>query len=107
MSKPDATAGDWAKSVAATAADALLDYALVPKERRAQKLALSPLGHAIGRGLARLARVPRPPFRWRIADGPWFESTVGTLELDTESAVLRIEWCLSDGRLEQVLERRL
>ena len=33
MSKPDATAGDWAKSVAANAADALLDYGLVPKEQ--------------------------------------------------------------------------
>ena len=32
MSKPDATAGDWAKSVAAMAADSLLDYGLVTKE---------------------------------------------------------------------------
>jgi len=33
MSDPNATAGDWAKSVAAMAVDALLDAALVPKEQ--------------------------------------------------------------------------
>ena len=31
MSKPDATAGDWAKSMASFAVDALLDVGLVPK----------------------------------------------------------------------------
>src|SRR5689334_17109703 len=33
MSKPDETAGDWAKSVAADAADALAGYGLVPKDQ--------------------------------------------------------------------------
>lgn len=33
MSRPDGTAGDWAKNVAAMAADALLDAALVSKEQ--------------------------------------------------------------------------
>ena len=33
MSRPDATAGDWAKSVAAMAADALLDYKLVARDQ--------------------------------------------------------------------------
>nr|WP_236004551.1 alkaline phosphatase D family protein [Nonomuraea antri] len=29
--------------------------------------------------LARLAGVPRPPFRWRITKGPWFQNALATL----------------------------
>ncbi|MGP3910248.1 alkaline phosphatase D family protein [Nonomuraea sp. 10N515B] len=35
----------------------------------------------VGGLLARLARIPRPPFRWRITKGPWFQNAVATLTL--------------------------
>ncbi|GAB2911703.1 MULTISPECIES: alkaline phosphatase D family protein [Nonomuraea] len=35
----------------------------------------------VGNLMARLAGVPRPPFRWRITKGPWFQNALATLEL--------------------------
>ncbi|WP_084962614.1 alkaline phosphatase D family protein [Thermoactinospora rubra] len=35
----------------------------------------------VGRFLARLAGLPRPPFRWRVTKGPWFQNALATLEL--------------------------
>ncbi|MEU6999327.1 alkaline phosphatase D family protein [Nonomuraea sp. NPDC046570] len=41
----------------------------------------------IGGSLARLARIPRPPFRWRIRNGPWFQNAVAALDFtDTTTA---------------------
>ncbi|WP_093167875.1 alkaline phosphatase D family protein [Sinosporangium album] len=34
-----------------------------------------------GWSLARLARVPRPPYRWRIDHGPWFHNSVAVIDL--------------------------
>ncbi|GII89988.1 alkaline phosphatase D family protein [Sinosporangium siamense] len=31
--------------------------------------------------LARLARVPRPPYKWKIDEGPWFHNALSTVEL--------------------------
>ncbi|WP_116022610.1 alkaline phosphatase D family protein [Thermomonospora umbrina] len=42
------------------------------------------------RGLAALARVPRPPLRWRLTDGPWFENMIATIEIDGRDA--RVVW---------------
>lgn len=39
--------------------------------------------------LARLARLPRPPLRWRITKGPWFQNAVATLDLDHGAATVR------------------
>nr|BFE88059.1 hypothetical protein GCM10020093_106600 [Planobispora longispora] len=36
----------------------------------------------IGGFLARTARIPRPPIRWRITDGPWFSNAIATLSLE-------------------------
>jgi len=33
----------------------------------------------IGGALARLARVPKPPFRWGVIAGPWFQNALSTL----------------------------
>ncbi|MFG3440022.1 alkaline phosphatase D family protein [Nonomuraea sp. NPDC047897] len=33
----------------------------------------------VGGLLARLAKLPRPPFRWRVTHGPWFQNAVATL----------------------------
>ncbi|WP_219465530.1 alkaline phosphatase D family protein [Nonomuraea rhizosphaerae] len=41
----------------------------------------------VGGMLARLARIPRPPFRWRVVAGPWFQNALATLTLPCE-----LEW---------------
>jgi hypothetical protein len=47
---------------------------------------------AFGRLLARAARVPPPPVRWRFQAGdPRFDNQVGTLELDGRHALARLE----------------
>ncbi|MFI7125297.1 alkaline phosphatase D family protein [Nonomuraea sp. NPDC050153] len=38
----------------------------------------------VGSLLARLAGIPRPPFRWRVTKGPWFQNAVATLTLPDE-----------------------
>ncbi len=42
------------------------------------------------RWLARMARVPRPPLRWRITDGPWFDNAIATVELTGRDS--RVQW---------------
>lgn len=44
----------------------------------------------IGGSLSRLARIPRPPFSWRIIHGPWFSNAVAGLSLDT--VPLSVRW---------------
>ncbi|MFI6477476.1 alkaline phosphatase D family protein [Nonomuraea sp. NPDC050663] len=41
----------------------------------------------IGRFLARLAGLPRPPFRWKIVKGPWFQNALAQLELGEGTTV--------------------
>ncbi|MFF4415183.1 alkaline phosphatase D family protein [Streptosporangium sp. NPDC001559] len=41
------------------------------------------LATLVGGWLARLARIPRPPFGWRVTNGPWFSNALATLSLDT------------------------
>ncbi|WP_119726537.1 alkaline phosphatase D family protein [Thermomonospora amylolytica] len=48
------------------------------------------------RGLAALARVPRPPLRWRLTRGPWFDNMIATIEIDGRRA--RVRWeAAADG----------
>jgi hypothetical protein len=88
-----------------------LRNALKPKERRAQELAASPIGTAIGRLLAVSAGVARPPIRWQILDGPSFENQIATLEIDGRTSDLTIERAAAgDGgppTLEPIVRRRL
>ncbi|MEV5570674.1 alkaline phosphatase family protein [Spirillospora sp. NPDC052269] len=42
------------------------------------------------RWLARLARVPRPPLRWRVTTGPWFDNAIATVELTGRDS--RVRW---------------
>ena len=49
-----------------------------------------PLGHVV----ARSAKVPDAPLRWRLARGPWFDNNLATLEI-TEPG-LRIWWATGD-----------
>lgn len=49
------------------------------------------LATLVGRLLARLAGLPRPPFRWRISKGPWFQNTLATLDL-ADRAPATVTW---------------
>jgi hypothetical protein len=80
---------------------------LKTKERLAQQFALSRAGRALGAALARSVDAPRPPFQWRLEHGPWFDSTVGVLELDGARARLRFECVRPGPRLETVLDVEL
>ncbi|WP_205315415.1 alkaline phosphatase D family protein [Nonomuraea lactucae] len=46
----------------------------------------------VGSLLARLARLPRPPFRWRVTHGPWFQNAVATLAFPDQ-----VSWYESSG----------
>ena len=71
-------------------------------------------GTAIGRLLARSARVAPPSVRWRyVHDQPWFDNQVGTLILEGRKATFSLSKSEpppdTDGRLklEQVFEHPL
>ncbi|MFF7314710.1 alkaline phosphatase D family protein [Streptomyces sp. NPDC008137] len=49
------------------------------------------VARALGRGLARHGRLPRPPVTWRKTGGPWFGNQLMTLTLRGRSARLRLE----------------
>ncbi|GAA1272974.1 metallophosphatase [Planotetraspora silvatica] len=42
-----------------------------------------------GAVLARMVRLPRRSFRWKITDGPWFPNALAALDLEGRSAVVR------------------
>jgi len=80
-------------------------------ERRMVRFASSRAGQLIGNGLCRLAGVPPARIRWRVAEGPWFDNQVATLELDGPTAHFRLEKTRSEdwreATLHKVCERRL
>ncbi|MFF0306312.1 alkaline phosphatase D family protein [Streptosporangium sp. NPDC004379] len=43
----------------------------------------------IGGWLARLAKIPKPSMKWKIAHGPWFSNAVATLTLDSTPPSVR------------------
>ncbi|HEX2315232.1 MAG TPA: alkaline phosphatase D family protein [Thermomonospora sp.] len=68
---------------------------LAGKFRWANVLACRPGMAWFFRGLAALARVPRPPLRWRLTEGPWFENMIATIEIDGRDA--RVRWEAASG----------
>ncbi len=81
-------------------------------ERRAIRFAASAGGTLVGKLLARSARVPAPPVRWRfVHEAPWFDNQVATLELEGRAAHMHLEKTVPadhDGlRLERVFDRAL
>lgn len=50
--------------------------------RLANVVASFGLASLVGGWLAGLAGLPRPPLRWRVTDGPWFQNAIATLRLD-------------------------
>jgi hypothetical protein len=79
------------------------------RERRMIRLAGSRLSTWLNGALARAARVPRSPIRWkRVGGGPWFDNQVVTLRFDGRGATMRLERTSPDRPgLECVLERDL
>jgi hypothetical protein len=81
------------------------------REKRAIRLAASPVGHAIGRAFARAADVPDPDIRWRFLEGPWFNNQVATLKLRGREASVRLDKTIAadgeDFQLEKVFDRSL
>ncbi|MFG1702478.1 alkaline phosphatase D family protein [Nonomuraea sp. M3C6] len=53
----------------------------------------------VGSLLARLAGIPRPPFRWRVTKGPWFQNAVATLTFPDE-----VTWYESTGEAVKPIE---
>jgi PhoD-like phosphatase len=71
---------------------------LSKKERRGVTLGFSRGATALARALARGARVPDPPVRWRFQDGdPRFDNQVGTLELSGSDGLARLERAVPSG----------
>jgi PhoD-like phosphatase len=52
-----------------------------------------PFGALAGRA----ARVRRPPFRWSITEGPWFDNTIAILDIDGQQADVRWHTAEVDG----------
>jgi hypothetical protein len=81
------------------------------RERRAIKLAMTRGAECVGRTLARAAGVEDEPLTWEVADGPWFDDQVATLDLDGRRCTFRLESAVGAGedapRLEQVAVRHL
>ncbi len=66
----------------------------------------------VGAVVARSARVPRAPMRWRRLHGPWYDNCVATVEDRDDALVLRWETGVVDGadglpHLELVREVRI
>lgn len=64
-----------------------------------QRFACSRLAGAIGRALARAARVARPELQWRVEGGPAFGNEVATLDLHGRTALLTVEKAVDGPRL--------
>lgn len=64
-----------------------------------------------GRLLARAAGVRRPPFGWTVRRGPFFQNSIGTLELAGREASLRLDTAtMTDGdppAIKPLAEQRL
>ncbi|HEY8482487.1 MAG TPA: alkaline phosphatase family protein, partial [Spirillospora sp.] len=70
--------------------------------RRANRVAYPAFVGAPFRALARLAKVPAPPLRWRMDDGPWFDNAVATVELTGRECRVRWETPRDGGRLTEM-----
>ena len=108
--RPTREPGAWQTSVYQAVCSPLRNP-LDARERRAIKLAMTRGAARVGRALARAAGVADEPLTWEIADGPWFDNQVATLELDGRRCRFRLESAVGAGdehpRLEQAAMRQL
>jgi hypothetical protein len=85
-----------------------LRHCLDPPLELANRLAFSRTAERIGALLRRSVRLSKPPLRWRMRHGPYFENEVATLELRGREAHLRLERTPQRQlRLDCVVEERL
>jgi hypothetical protein len=61
------------------------------------------LAWPMGRLAASSAKVPDPPFRWSVTDGPWFSNALATLDLDGRKAAITWETAEADGDADPVM----
>ena len=76
------------------------------------RFALTRMGAATGRALARAAGARLPEIRWRLAEGPFFDNQVATIAVEGRQARIKLETTVGDPQsdrrsLETVFERRL
>ena len=76
--------------------------ALVPRERRVLRFAMSRAGWAIARGLRRLARRRSSVATWALTEGPVFDNSLGVITIDSRTARFTVERATStrDGEHE-------
>jgi PhoD-like phosphatase len=98
--EPTATLADWSASTEPSRLVQLVCSPIRNPLPRAIRYvaAASAYGLAwpIGLLAARSAKVPDPPFRWSLTDGPWFDNVLATLDLDGRRA--RVAWNTADFR---------
>ncbi|WP_026313547.1 alkaline phosphatase D family protein [Actinomadura flavalba] len=75
--------------------------------RFAQRLGTSRALARVPRALARLAKVPVPPLRWRLTDGPWFDNAVATIELTGRKGTVRWDSPVSETTMRKVAQINL
>lgn len=63
--------------------------------RAGQSLTSKKPAVAVARALARRARVPAPPFTWKLIAGPWFDNMLGTVEVNGPR--MDISWSIGQG----------
>jgi hypothetical protein len=86
--------------------------ALNRESRAVIRFGNSKVGEAIGRGLARAARVDPPEISWRLVEGPFYDNQIATLTIDGSTAELKLERTTGDPQLDKrqlvtSFERRL
>ncbi|MCO6010149.1 alkaline phosphatase family protein [Actinoallomurus purpureus] len=70
--------------------------------KRANQVACRDVGGLPARAVARLAGVRRPPLRWRVTDGPWFDNALATVHVDGRTASVRWEAADAEDRFREL-----
>ncbi|WUU87276.1 alkaline phosphatase family protein [Spirillospora sp. NBC_01491] len=75
---------------------------LVGRFRLANRIAARRSAGAPFRLLAKMARVPKPPLRWRMSDGPWFDNAIATVELTGRDCTVRWQTPATETTLSEM-----
>jgi hypothetical protein len=72
------------------------------KFRWANRVAYSRAAGWPFRALAKMSKVPAPPIRWRMTDGPWFDNAIATVRLSGRDCDVRWETPRDGGVLTEM-----
>jgi hypothetical protein len=72
------------------------------KFRMLQRAACGRLTDGPARALARLAKVPKTPMRWRLSHGPWFPNAVATVRIEGDTASVGWDAVSPDTALHEI-----